>query len=402
VSAARPESVAVVGAGILGLATAHEVLARLPDAHVTVFEKEPSIAAHQTGHNSGVVHAGLYYAPQSLKATLCIRGREMLKRFCDEHSVPYRELGKVVVATEARQTPILRDIEERAIRNGVKGLRRLEPSEILEIEPHVRGVAALHSPHTAVVDYTLVCEALAHQIERGGRGEILLSSPVEQLRPLGTGTQVVARGQDRRFDLVVSCAGLASDSVARMVGQTRDLRIVPFRGEYFRLVGEAAHLVNGLVYPVPDPRYPFLGVHLTRGVDDEVHAGPNAVLALALEGYRWRDIRLRELAGFVFWPGFLRMASQHWRAGLHELDVSLRKRRFLEEAQRLVPALEHADLARWTAGVRAQAVDHRGQLLDDFVLERKGAVTLVRNAPSPAATSSLAIAEYIVARALAD
>jgi L-2-hydroxyglutarate oxidase len=399
-SAGNVQSVAVVGGGILGLATAHRILTVLPDAQVTVLEKESSIAAHQTGHNSGVVHAGLYYPPGSLKATLCIRGRAMLKSFCEEHSVPYREIGKIVVATNTEQLPILKIIETRARTNGVQDLRRVGAQEILELEPHVRGVAALHSPRTAVVDFRMVCGALARQIELSGRGQILLSTPVEHLQALGAGVEVETRELRRRFDLVISCAGLSSDRVAGMVGQRPTLRIVPFRGEYFRLVDDGADLVQGLVYPVPDARYPFLGVHLTRGIDGEVHAGPNAVLALALEGYRWRDVRLDELRHFMFWPGFLRMASMHWRAGLRELDTSVRKRRFLAEARRLLPALESRHLQRGRAGVRAQAVDHRGRLLDDFVLERAGAVTLVRNAPSPAATSSLAIAEHIVAQAL--
>ena len=387
--------VGVVGAGIVGLAVAREVSRRFPGAEVTVFDKEDRLAAHQTGHNSGVVHAGLYYQPGSLKAQLCGRGVPLLREFCAEHGIPFRELGKLVVALDRSELPALAEIERRARGNGVPDLVRLDAAGMREIEPHVAGVAALHSPHTAVVDYPRVCAALAAEVEAAG-GSVLLSSPVTALRQETDGVRLVAAGRTHRFDEVIACAGLSSDAVAAMLGAPDDLRIIPFRGEYFRLRPERAALVRGLVYPVPDPRYPFLGVHLTRGADDQVHVGPNAVLALSREGYRRRDVSLRDLREIAAWPGSWRLAAAHWRSGVAEMAGSASRRVYASHVRRYLPQATVADLTPAPAGIRAQAVDRQGTLLDDFALLRRGRVMVVRNAPSPAATSSLAIAEHLV------
>jgi (S)-2-hydroxyglutarate dehydrogenase len=393
--------VGVVGAGIVGLAVAREITRRSRASVVTVLEKEDRVAAHQTGRNSGVVHAGLYYPRGSLKARLCGRGVPMLREFCAEHAIPYRELGKLVVALDATEIDSLDEIEDRARGNGVPDLVRLDRAQLREIEPHVEGVAALHSPHTAVVDYAAVCEELARELRRAG-GSVELSSPVTAMEEDAGGVRVVAGGRTHRFDRVIACAGLSSDALARMAGGPDDLRIVPFRGEYFRLAPAKADLVRGLVYPVPDPRYPFLGVHLTRGVTDSVHVGPNAVLALAREGYRRRDVSLTDLRDLAAWPGTWRLAGAHWRSGVAEMAGSASRRVYAARVQRYLPQVEPGDMTPIPSGVRAQAVDRAGRLVDDFALRAEGRVLVVRNAPSPAATASLAIAEHIVDVAFPD
>ncbi|MCM3925495.1 L-2-hydroxyglutarate oxidase [Frankia sp. AiPs1] len=385
----------VVGGGIIGLAVARELALRHPGAEVVVVEKEPRLAAHQTGHNSGVIHAGLYYQPGSLKATLCLRGGALLREFSQQHGIAFQELGKLVVATNDAELEQLAVIEDRARRNQVPDLVRLDRAGMTEIEPHITGIAALHSPHTAVIDYRAVCEALAADLAaRGGR--VLLSSPVTAIRDEGDRVAVTAGGQTLRVDRLVACGGLSSDALAAMVGDPGDVRIIPFRGEYYHLREGLRDRVRGLVYPVPDPRYPFLGVHLTRDLTGGVHVGPNAVLALALEGYRWRDVNPRDLARVLTWPGMRRLAREHWRNGLAEMAGSLSRRRFATAVRRYLPEVQAGDLTRAPAGVRAQAVRRSGELVDDFVIRTSGRVTVVRNAPSPAATSSLAIAEHIV------
>jgi L-2-hydroxyglutarate oxidase LhgO len=383
------ERYVVVGAGLIGLATARELSRRHPDASVTVVEKEPVVAAHQSSHNSGVVHAGLYYPAGSLKAKLCARGRSMLQRFCAERGIVYDECGKVVVATRDDELPALRQVEERAIANGVPGLRRIGREELAEIEPHAAGVAALHSPHTAIVDFAEVARALAEGLDvRLGFKVLWIGS---------AGSEVVLSGPNGSVtaDRVVLCAGLHADRLAQVAGDREGPVIVPFRGEYWKLKPERAGLVKGLIYPVPDPRYPFLGVHFTRRVDGSVDVGPNAVLAFAREGYRWGDVDRRELRS----PALRKMARQHWRAGAYELVGSVSKRVFARRAGALVPELTAGDLVRAGAGVRAQAVDDDGSLVDDFRISKVGAdgrVLAVRNAPSPGATSCLSIAEHIV------
>jgi L-2-hydroxyglutarate oxidase len=398
----RGRATAVVGGGILGLAVAREVLRREPGSTVTVLEAADHLGAGQSGHNSGVVHAGLYYEPGSLKATLCRRGMGLLRDFCAEHGVAYRELGKVVVAATAEEVAGLDRIEERSRRNEVPGLARLDRRGLADVEPSVAGFAALHSPRTAVVDYVAVCRALADDVRAAG-GEVRLGAPVTSVRPTGDRVQVVTggpRGASLVADRLVACAGVRSDQVAALVGVLRDVRadvrIVPFRGEYHRLGPDARDRVRGLVYPVPDPRYPFLGIHLTRTVDDEVLVGPNAVLALARDGYRWRDVDLRDLREVLSWPGTRRLAAQHWRTGARELAGSVSRRRFAAEAARYLPGLTARDLVPARSGVRAQAVGRDGALVDDFVVQRVGPVALLRNAPSPGATSSLAIAEHVL------
>ena len=386
--------IGVVGAGLVGLAVARR-LAQTTEAEVTVFEKESAIAQHQSGHNSGVVHSGIYYKPGSLKATLCRRGGELIKKFTAEHGLEYRELGKVIVARDEAEVARLRDLQERAAGNGVPGVRWLGAEELHELEPHVRGRAALHSPTTAIVDYKAIAQALVSDLTKLG-GSVLLDSPVDGVERGGEQVAVTSRGVRREFDRLVLCAGLQSDTVARLAGDDPGPAIVPFRGEYYRLVPERRFLVNGLVYPVPDPAYPFLGVHLTPRIDGTVDVGPNAVLALAKEGYKRTDIRPAELIRTVTWPGSLRLFRQHWRMGVHEYRGSLSKRAFTAAARAYVPELTTGDLVAAPAGVRAQAVDRDGSLVDDFRISTLGPVTAVRNAPSPAATSSLAIAEYVV------
>ncbi len=393
---------AVVGGGIIGTAVARRLLARAPDAVVTVLEKEDRLAAHQTGRNSGVVHAGLYYEPGSLKATLCRRGVSLLREFCAEKGLPYEEIGKVLVALDGAEEERLGAIAERARANGVPGVRVIDRAELHELEPHVAGIAALHSPTTAIVDYVAVTEQLAEEARKAG-ATVRTGFEVAGLR--STGGEVVVTstaGEEVVVDRVVLCSGLQVDRLARLAGDDDAPRIVPFRGEYYALRPDKRALVNGLVYPVPDPRYPFLGVHLTPRVDGEVLVGPNAVLALAREGYRWRDVSPTELAAIARFPGFRRFAKQHWRTGLAEMRGSLSKRAYTAAARRYVPELTVEDMVPATAGIRAQALESDGSLVDDFRITRRGAVVAVRNAPSPAATSSLAIAEHLVELLLAE
>lgn len=402
----RPERVGVIGAGILGLAVARRLQQVLPGASVTVLEKEAQLAAHQTGHNSGVVHAGLYYAPGSLKATLCRRGMSLLKEYCAEKNLPYDEVGKLVVALDTDELPALERIKQRATENGVPELTWLGPDGIRSIEPHSAGVAALHSPRTAITDFVAVCEAYARDVIEAG-GSVRLGFEVRGIRQVTGGVEVTTRpsgsttgGETLRFDRLVVCAGLQSDRVARWAGDTDDPAIVPFRGEYFSLVPQRTDLVNGLIYPVPDPAYPFLGVHFTRRVDGRVDVGPNAVLAFAREGYSWGRASGRDLRETLTWPGFRTLAKQHWRMGAVEMAGSMSRRLYLRRAQEYVPDLRPEDVVRAPAGVRAQAVARDGSLVDDFRISHLDRVTAVRNAPSPAATSSLAIAEYVCDRIL--
>lgn len=386
--------VAVVGGGIVGLAVARELLIRNPSWSAVVYEKEPEIGRHQTGHNSGVIHAGIYYAPGSVKAQLCRRGAVALKRFCDENEITYRNVGKLVVALDQEQTVRLDEIHQRALANGVTDVVMMNAGQLVEIEPNITGVAALHSPSTAIVDFVAVARAYQREMESRG-GEVRLSSEVTTIKESGSEVVVGTTKDESVFDHVVMCTGLQASRSARLVGDQDDPRIIPFRGEYYRLKPQTAELIRGLVYPVPDPRYPFLGIHLTRRIDGTVDIGPNAVLALALEGYRRRDISLRDFVEIVGWPGFRRMALRHWRTGAKEVLGSVSRRYYLSHAKKYMPSLTLADLVPMEAGVRAQAVARDGSLVDDFRITSSERSTLVRNAPSPAATSSLAIAEHI-------
>jgi L-2-hydroxyglutarate oxidase LhgO len=391
------KSFVVVGGGVVGLAVARRLLELFPGTAVSVMEKEDSVGAHQTGHNSGVVHAGVYYASGSLKAQLCTRGRELLKAACEQWDLPYVECGKLIVARDDSELQALRRLEQRALANGVPGLRWLEGRALTEIEPYVNGVAALHSPRTAIVDFRRFARRLADDVEERG-GKIMLNTEVTGFGCDGYGVGVLTTGGEVRAERVVLCAGLQSDRMARLAGDVADPAIVPFRGEYYRLVPERDYLVNGLVYPVPDPRYPFLGVHFTRRVDGGVDIGPNAVLALAREGYSWRTLKVADVRETIAWPGFRRLARHHWRAGGRELATSLSKYFFVRAARRYVPSLKLDDVVPGPAGVRAQAVAADGSLVDDFKVHFLGSIVAVRNAPSPAATSSLAIAEHLVDR----
>jgi L-2-hydroxyglutarate oxidase LhgO len=388
------DRVAVVGAGLVGLAVGR-LLAR-SGREVVVLDKEREVAFHQSGHNSGVVHSGIYYLPGSLKAVLCRRGVGLLEDFCAQHSLEYRQIGKVIVARDASELGRLQDLQERAQQNGVPGVRRLEPSELREIEPHVVGVAALHSPTTAIVDYRAIARAMANEIESLG-GQVRLGQAVVGISRRGGRASVETSSGPLGCARVIICAGLQSDLLARAAGDDASPAIVPFRGEYFRLIPSRTDLVRGLVYPVPDPAYPFLGVHFTPRVDGTVDIGPNAVFATAREGYRKRDLSLHDLWETMRWPGTRRLFRAHWRAGIREIRGSLSKQAYLSQARDYVPDLQSADVVRGPSGIRAQAVDLDGSMVDDFRVSRLGAVTAVRNAPSPAATSSLAIAEHVVA-----
>lgn len=396
----RQRTCAVVGGGILGTAVAHRLLDTGAFDAVDILEKESGLARHQTGRNSGVVHAGLYYPPGSLKAQLCRRGVGMLREFCSEHDIAYREIGKVLVALDDTEADRLAGIEVRARANGVPNVRRLDATALREIEPHVEGIAGLHSPTTAIADFPGVTHRLADLVARAG-GRVRLATEVVDLKETVSGVAVATRGVDgpevRTYDEVVLCAGLHADRLAGLVGAPPEPRIMPFRGEYYALRPHRRDLVNGLVYPVPDPRYPFLGVHVTPRVDGEVLIGPNAVLALAREGYRWNTVSVRDLVGTLGYRGFAPFAREHWRTGIVEMAGSLSRRRFIAAARRYVPELTVADVVRGPRGIRAQAMDRDGSLVDDFRIDRRGRVTALRNAPSPAATSSLAIAEHLVA-----
>lgn len=389
--------VVVVGGGILGLATARLIAREQPAADVTVLEKEPQLALHQTARNSGVVHAGIYYEPGSLKARMCRRGVALLRDFCAERDLPYEQCGKLVVALGETELPRLAQLEKRAHANGVPGLRHLDATQLREVEPHAAGIAALHSPETAITDFRAVALALAQELtDRGGTVRTGVEATRVQSGTSAAATVEIVDGSEISADRVVVCAGLHADRLARRSGEDAAPRIVPFRGEYWALRPERRSLVRGLIYPVPDPTLPFLGVHLTKTVDGSVLIGPNAVLALAREGYRCGAVDGRDVAETLAWGGTWRLMRRHRRAGLDEARRSLSKRAFVSEARRYVPELQPADAIRAGSGVRAQAVDRDGTMVDDFRIGGDARVVWVRNAPSPAATSSLAIAEEIV------
>jgi (S)-2-hydroxyglutarate dehydrogenase len=395
-------NVAVVGAGILGLTVARELSLRERSARISIFEKEPALAAHQSGRNSGVVHSGIYYTPGSLKARLCQRGSELVREFCTARGIPYRECGKVIVAVDDEELPRLHALHERGLENEVADLTLIGGDDLRRIEPNAAGVAALHLPHTAICDYSAVVRSLKDEIESWGH-RVHTDSPVTRLESKGQAVALTlgGHGGSLTFDRVVACAGLQSDRVIDSGGvatRRAQIRIVPFRGDYYLLRPERSGLVRGLIYPLPDPRYPFLGIHLTPRTDGSVLVGPNALLALAREGYERSSVDWRDIWATLSWPGFWRMASHHWRTGVDELGYSLSRRRFIERARRYVPALSPADVVKGPSGMRAQAVDRQGALVDDFRIERQGRVTTVINAPSPGATSSFAIAREICDR----
>lgn len=387
--------VGVVGAGIVGLGIAARLVESRPGSRVVVLEKEPDVGRHQTGHNSGVVHAGVYYEPGSLKARLCREGATELKAYCATRGIAYDEIGKLIVARDEAEVARLRELRRRGEANGVPGLEWLSERQIAEREPGVVGRAALYSPTTAIVDYPAVARALAEDVRAAG-GEVLTEAEVMAITRTSDGVLVEAAGASRTVRQLVICAGLQSDRVAALAGDPADPRIVPFRGEYLRLRPDVRGRVRHLIYPVPDPAYPFLGVHVTPRVDGEVDIGPNAVLALSREGYRRRDVSAAEIRELLRTPGVRKLARQHWRTGVRELRGSLSRRAFLAEARTYLPWLRAEHVVRAPAGVRAQAVDPDGSLVDDFRLSGTDGVLAVRNAPSPAATACLAIARHVV------
>ena len=395
----RAVDVAVVGGGIVGLAVAYALLRARPRLGLVLLEKETEVGRHQTGHNSGVIHSGLYYRPGSLRAELCVRGAEAMRRFCDAHDVRHLEVGKVVVATDAAEIGRLDELERRGRLNGVPGLRRLDAAALREVEPEARGIAALHSPLTGIVDYGAVARALAGEVQALGgsvrTGEALLGS-----RPDGSRLRLWTSGGEVAARYAVNCAGLGSDRVARLLGRRPSVRILPFRGEYRVLAPDAASRVRGLVYPVPDPALPFLGVHVTRTVAGGVEAGPNAVWTLSRQGYRPGLPPLRDAWEALAYPGLWRLGRRHARQALFEYRRSRSLRLFAASVQRLMPFVQEADLLPGPSGVRAQAVTAAGELVDDFVLDTGERSLSVLNAPSPAATASLAIGERVAGEVL--
>jgi (S)-2-hydroxyglutarate dehydrogenase len=397
----KKDVVGIVGGGIVGLAIGREITARWPGTRVVLFEKERSLAHHQTGHNSGVAHAGIYYKPGSLKASLCTRGRELLRDYCAQHELPYDECGKLVVAIDQAELHRLAQLERTATANHVPGLRRVTSAEMAEIEPRAIGLAALHSPKTAITDYVAIAQRLGDEIVQAG-GEIRLSTRVTDIIQTPGRIEIVSTEDQVAVDRVIICGGLESDRLGKLAGGSRSPRIIPFKGEYMTVTPTKQHYVRGMIYPVPDPNYPFLGVHFTRRVDGRLEVGPNAFLAFSRKGYsRWATSP-RDIASTLAWPGFWRFAGAHWRTGLDEIRGVLSTHSYMQDAQRYVPSIEAADVVRSVPGLRAQALDRSGSLLDDFVIEQVDRVTSIRNAPSPAATSSLAIAEHVVDQIEAD
>ena len=385
-----------MGAGIVGLAVARRLGEVVPEAKVTVLDKENRVGAHQTGHNSGVAHAGVYYTPGSLKARLCRRGIQLLQPYCAERGIAYDECGKLIVALNGPELDRLDEIERRGHANGVPDLQRLDRQAIRDVEPFVDGVSALHSPHTAIVDFSAVTLAYAADVSSRG-GVVRLGFEVTGISCRAGEIRVTSgSGEELAFDRLVVCGGLQSDRLAQLSGEDKEPSIIPFRGEYYRLVVDRRDLVRGLIYPVPDPAYPFLGVHFARRIDGGVDIGPNAVLAFAREGYLRTDFSLSDLSETLMSPGFRKLARKHWKMGAKEMWGSLSARAFVAEARKLIPQLTVADVEPAHAGVRAQAIDRDGSLIDDFRITQVDGIVLVRNAPSPAATSSMAIAEYVV------
>jgi len=387
--------IAIIGGGIVGLATGLELMRRFPGLPLTIVEKESAVARHQSSHNSGVIHSGIYYKPGSLKARLCVEGVELLLSFCQKHDINYQACGKVIVATESSELPQLDELYRRGNGNGLTGLRMLGPEEIREIEPYATGLRGIHVPGAAIVDYGSVARKYADLIASRG-GTLLLSHEVTALRRSGPHTIIETTSGPVQAAFVVNCAGLQSDRIARMAKCNLDLKIIPFRGEYYDIVPAKHHLVRGLIYPVPDPRFPFLGVHFTRRIGGGVEAGPNAVLALKREGYSKTSFNLRDVAEYATFSGFWRMTSKHWRLSVDEYRRSWSKAVFTRALQRLVPEITSDDLAPGGSGVRAQALGADGRLIDDFHFVYADDILHVCNVPSPAATASLAIARYVV------
>lgn len=391
--------ITIIGGGIVGLATALQIQSANPKLKILVLEKESSLARHQTGNNSGVIHSGLYYKPGSLKATNCIKGYNMLLDFCRTNEIPFDPCGKIVVATEQQELPLLENLFTRGQQNGLTNLKKLTAEELKEYEPHVAGLAGIFVPQTGIVDYTVVASKYGEVFQKNG-GTIHLNEKVLDIQHTNTQSVVITQTTSYTSKLVINCAGLYSDKVARMTVPNLNVKIIPFRGEYFKLKKEKEYLVKNLIYPVPDPNFPFLGVHFTRMAKGGVEAGPNAVLAFSREGYKKSNINVSELAESLAWPGFQKVAAKYWRTGMGEMYRSFSKAAFTKALQKLLPEIQESDLVEGGAGVRAQACDRNGGLVDDFLILEDTGVINVCNAPSPAATSSLAIGETVSKLAL--
>ena len=392
-------NVVVIGGGIVGLASALKIKEKNPNYKVAVIEKERTIAQHQTGHNSGVIHSGLYYKPGSFKAKNCVDGYNQLVRFCEEEEINFELCGKVVVATKESQLETLETLFERGRANGLDGIKKLEKEELKEYEPHVNGVRGLFVPQTGIVDYKEVADKYAEKFKHFG-GEIFSSNKLVKFEEAKGFNHVHTTGQRLTTRVVVNCGGLQSDKIAKLSGAKINYKIIPFRGEYFKIKEEKQHLVKNLIYPVPDPNFPFLGVHFTRMINGGIEAGPNAVLAYAREGYKKKNVNMSELMGSLFYPGFLRVARKYWKTGFGELYRSYSKTAFTKALQELVPEIENKDLVKGGAGVRAQACDRKGGLIDDFLVIEHDQFVNVGNAPSPAATSSLSIGDRVADMAI--
>jgi (S)-2-hydroxyglutarate dehydrogenase len=386
--------VIVIGGGIVGLATAFQLQKANPYLQIGVLEKENSVASHQTGNNSGVIHSGIYYKPGSLKAINCRTGYQMLLDFCNEHQIKYELCGKLIVATEENEVPALMRIYERGIENGLKGTKLINKDEIKELEPHAKGVKAIQVPETGIVNYLHVSEKLAELISQN-EGEVKTGCKVTSIRELNNLIYVETNDKTYQCKLLVNCAGLYSDKIAEMALGKLDIRIVPFRGEYYKIKEEKRYLVKNLIYPVPDPSFPFLGVHFTRRIDGEIEAGPNAVLAFGRESYSKSQVNFNELLETLTWPGFVKVASKYWKTGFGEMYRSFSKTAFTKALQKLLPEIREEDLLPGGAGIRAQACERNGMLTDDFYIKETANMVHVLNAPSPAATSSLAIGKTI-------
>ncbi|MBH09593.1 MAG: L-2-hydroxyglutarate oxidase [Candidatus Marinimicrobia bacterium] len=385
--------VVIIGGGIVGLATGHALLKLNPSLKIIIFEKEQRLGQHQTGHNSGVIHSGIYYKPGSLKAKTCRRGIDLLLQFCDYFSISYDMCGKIIIATDQKEISTLSMLMKRGQDNGIRGLKMLSETELKEHEPYATGLKAIYCPETGIIDYLKVCQKLSLIIME--KGEIVTGVAVQNIEERKDGINVFTKTGNYKTQFLINCAGLYSDQISELAGIKRQLRIIPFRGEYFMLKNKASHLVKNLIYPVPNPLYPFLGVHFTRTIAGDIEAGPNAVLAWAREGYNKYDFNAKEIWDYLSYIGFWRMARKYWSTALFEYYRSNFKFSFVKELQKLVPDIKSDDILPSPSGVRAQALDKNGNLIDDFVVNDSNTMIHVINAPSPAATSALAIGEYI-------
>jgi len=386
--------ITIVGAGIVGLATAYQILNKKPELKLLILEKENDVAKHQTGNNSGVIHSGIYYKPGSLKAKNCINGYKMLLEFCDRENIKYEICGKVIVATEEWELPILNNLYERGKLNGLEKIKKISKAELKEIEPYANGIEAIFVPYTGIIDYKEVSKKLKEKIQNFG-GELIFNQYVVDIKKMNTSIEVITNSKTYETKLLVTCAGLYSDRLARLTQKNLPLRIIPFRGEYYKIKDEKKYLVRNLIYPVPNPDFPFLGVHFTRMIDGKVEAGPNAVLSFKREGYRKSDVSLKDTFEIFDWKGFQKVMAKYWKIGLGEFYRSYSKGAFTKALQRLIPEIQKDDLVPGGAGIRAQACDDKGNLIDDFYFVEEKRIIHVCNAPSPAATASLSIGNYI-------